>query len=315
MSFKRAFGADASKGTLKHLLNSVMRGPDGSFEIADIENVEVKDAVLRSVMFDVRCKLTSGKGVIVELQNAQMRRDIVDRLVEYQASDYAQQWLRGGKPSPEKGVYTLVPVRVLALLDFCVDKDPARCGTLVQHYHMQHDTTDARQVPAPVVAERLEALTDITIVQLPLAPTTLEVGMTDAQKWAHLLRSSQTYTYETLPEPLRTSPFLAAASSARYDKTTAAERRTLDEHEDAAFEFEGNYAARTAAEAKASAAEAKASAAEARASDEAAARAAAEARAADGAAARAAAEAKTSAAEVELAALKAMLGLRAAEGK
>lgn len=229
VSFKRAFGSDSSKETLKHLLNALMSESGKPLDVSVIENVEFKDAVLRSVVFDVRCQLTSGERVIIEVQKADIATDMTDRLIGYMSYDYMTQWRRGGKmEAPVKGKYKLLPVRMLALLDFCLDDDSANCGSLVQHYHMQLSQA-ATQVSAPAAAKRLRELSDITIVQLPLAPDKIVDGMSDAEKWAHLLHSSQQYSIATLPQPLRATPFLAAAESARLDKMTVEERKALHE--------------------------------------------------------------------------------------
>lgn len=81
--FKRAFATDLNKDELKHLLNSVMRGPD--FEVAEIENVGVSDIKTWSITFDVRCRLTSSARVIVKLQKAELK-----------TRHYMQQWGPGG---------------------------------------------------------------------------------------------------------------------------------------------------------------------------------------------------------------------------
>lgn len=102
------------------------------------------------------------------------------------------------------------------------------CGTLVQQYRTQLVAGDPSQQAAPALASRLKEVSDLTIVQLPLAPTELKADATDAQKWAFLLHRSQEFTFESLPAPLREGPFLAAAQSARIDAMSEAERATLD---------------------------------------------------------------------------------------
>lgn len=231
--FKRAFGTKESVNTLKHLLNAVLRGTDSSFDIAQVENVHINSSQLRSVIFDVRCKLKSGEKVTVELQKVEMREQIVDRLIGYQAHDYREQWLRGGRTEAGLDGYRLVPVRVLALLDFLVDRDRNECGSLVQHFNIQHDRTScASQVPARALEVRFKALSDITIMQLPLAPDRIDTDSTDAAKWAHLLRYSQKYRLGELPPPLRDDPFRAAAVSACYDNMGKEERASLALEED-----------------------------------------------------------------------------------
>jgi hypothetical protein len=239
ISFKRAFGLPETRETLRALLNAVMRPDRAERAIRSIENVEeVKDTVFRSVIYNIRCTLVSGATVIIELQKAKMREQILDRMIGYQAREYAEQWKPGKKTEAGNGVYSLVPVRVLALLDFAMSEDVSQCGTLVQHYHLQlapaRPALDPTQ-PAPPVQQaavaalqRLPELSDITIVQLPLAPGEEDLESAPPEgKWAHLLHHSHLYTVDDLPAPLKEGAFLAAAESARYDKMTAVERRTL----------------------------------------------------------------------------------------
>jgi PD-(D/E)XK nuclease family transposase len=219
MCFRRGFESETSWESLKHLLNAMMRRPDESFEIEHIHSVECYPAKSRSLHFEVRCELKSGDRVIVELQKEQLRNGVVDRLIAYRAKQYSKQWGPTGGP--------LVPVRVLALLNFLLDRDPTRCGSLVQHYHIKHDGADPSQSPSSLLAERMKALSSLTIVQLPLAPERLDEGTSDAEKWAHLLQWSQKYSYGALPKPLHAKPFLAAASGALYATMTAQERETM----------------------------------------------------------------------------------------
>ena len=263
VTFKRAFGRQETVEVLRSLLNATLRpDADGSMhEVATINNVEVRAAApeSRDVVYDIHCTLRSGTSVIVELQKADMRDQIIDRLVGYQGMDYSRQWESGGGTLARKmygigGPYPLVPVRVLALLGFSVSTNRARCGELVQHYHMQPARgTDA----APDVAGRFHELTDFTLVQLPLAPSTAELAdATPAGKWAHLLYYSSRYRMDTLPAPLAQGEYRLAAESARRDKLSRAELDALqaDEanirlHEHTAAQYAAAEEARVTAEA------------------------------------------------------------------
>jgi hypothetical protein len=77
----------------------------------------------------------------------------------------------------------------------------------------------------------MRELMDITIVQLPLAPSSVECGAPAASLWAHLLRYSEEYTVSTLPEALRAEPYASAAASARVDAMSAVEREALEVEE------------------------------------------------------------------------------------
>jgi hypothetical protein len=307
--FKRAFGRQETVDVLRALLNATMRPAAGgsAHEVAAINNVEVRATNARDVIYDIHCTLQSGTSVIVELQKAAMRDQIVDRLVGYQGVDYSRQWESGSEtlasqlrlgPRP----YGLVPVRVLALLDFCITRDRAQCGGLVQHYNVQPARgTDA----APAFAGRFHELSDFTVVQLPLAPGVDELAeATPAGKWAHLLHYSSRYRVDTLPVPLADGAYRKAAESARRDTLSRDELEALQRDEASAALFIDNDVARVAAEAACKAAEAACKTAEAALDTERAARETAEAARETAEAARETAEAAREAAEAKIAKLE-----------
>lgn len=246
--FKRALGTMAAKDTLKHFLNSLLGEP---VEIASIENVEIKSAVTRSVIFDVRCKLASGEKVIIELLKAPTRADFFDRLFGYLGGEYREQWRPGGRTEAGPRGYRLIPVRMVAVLDFLIDRDATLSGSLIQHYHIKHAPKDPTEVPAPAAVKRLGALSNVTFLQLPLAPDELSEDSADVVKWAHLLHHSSRYKLDQLPRPLQHPPFLAAARSAAYDRMTREEREALRAESDALKEWTSLEEARSEAETRA----------------------------------------------------------------
>lgn len=199
--------------------------------------------VFRSVIYDIRCSLTCGAKVSVELHKSPARGHTEDRVVGSLACEYAAQRRPGGKrPEAGEGTYSLVPVRVLALLNYTLSPDKGECGTLVQHFYSQLAPTPPGASPpqraAPAALLRLSQLSDITIVQLPLAPSADELETAPPEgKWAHLLHKSQDYSMHSLPASLRQGAFLAVAENARYDRMSADERRTLEYDERALGEF------------------------------------------------------------------------------
>jgi hypothetical protein len=224
--FKRAFN---SPETLSHFLNAVLND-DSAHRVIAVNNVEVKSTLARSIIFDMHCTLANGSKVVIELQKANMRTQLIDRLVGYISNAYAQQWQPGGKTEAGIG-YSLVPVRMVAVVDFPLvnplASPPEASGSLVANVstHLR-----AGELPESTVA-RMRELLDITIVQLPLAPSSAERGAPAAQLWAHLLRHSEEYTVGTLPEALRAEPYASAAASARVDAMSAAERGALEVEE------------------------------------------------------------------------------------
>jgi hypothetical protein len=254
--FKRAF---RDHDTLAALLNAVM-GNAQNHRVVAVNNSEFKASGQRTCILDVHCTLDDGSKVIVEVQKALMRDEIVDRLYGYTSRVYSEQWLPGG--GTEAGVTdALVPIRTVAIVDFTLEASAAASGAMVQHYSMGYTGTGA---PAPSALQRYRALSQHTVVQLPLAPTKVTPGLSPAQLWAHLLRYSETYSPATLPEALLEPPYAGAVLNARADSMTRQERAELEEEDKAirdAARVE-RYAARAErteqAEARAEQAEARA---------------------------------------------------------
>jgi hypothetical protein len=224
--FKRAF---RNHDTLAALLNAVMGSAQDRRVIA-VNNTEFKATGQRTCILDVHCTLDDGSKVIIEVQKALMRDEIVDRLYGYTSRLYSEQWLPGG--GTEAGVtgYALVPIRTVAIVDFTLEVSAAASGALVQNYSMGYTGTGS---PAPSALQRYRALSQHTVVQLPLAPAKVTPGLSPAQLWAHLLRYSETYSPATLPEVLLEPPYAGAVAKARADSMTQAERAELEEEDKA----------------------------------------------------------------------------------
>lgn len=228
--FKRAFVNDDSKDTLRHLLSAVFDDITDCEAAVASSNEDLRSFLGHLTIFDVRCKLSTNETVIIRLQKANRRPEIADRLIGYQACGYHEQWEQS-----EKG-HELIPVRVLALLDFTIQHDLAICGSLVQRYYMQ---PAAGTDPSLALANRFGRLGDFTVVQLPLAPTKeqLTEASTPIEKWAHLLRYSGEYNMETLPLPLLQDPYKKAIDSARYDMMPKEEREALFAEEECTRQY------------------------------------------------------------------------------
>jgi hypothetical protein len=102
--------------------------------------------------------------------------------------------------------------------------------------------------PAPSALQRYRALSQHTVVQLPLAPAEVTPGLSPAQLWAHLLRYSETYSPATLPQALLEPPYAGAVENVRADCWTRQERAELEEEDRAIREAARveRYAARAA---------------------------------------------------------------------
>ena len=224
----RAFG---DLDALAHLLNAVLNDTM-QHKVTSINNVELTSTMLRSCIFNVYCTLGDGSKIIIELQKANRREELTDRLVGYLSRAYGEQWKPGGGGSeavPASGSYKLVPVKIVAILTFMLEPKADASGSLVQNY-----TMCAREgTPAQTTLRRLQTLVDVTIVQLPLAPTSVsdEGVLSAAELWSHLLRYSQEYSMATLPRALQAVPYTAAAASARMEMLTTSERGALEVEE------------------------------------------------------------------------------------
>lgn len=205
--FKRAFH---DKENIKNLLNALFEDSKdvkikNVVSINESSRLGTKAARERSVIYDLHCTLDDNSEVIVELQKANQRSFIYERLVGYLSRDYSFQWMKGGKG------YKLTPVRVVAILDFTLHADPAKSGTFIQRFVLSpYPGTIATQESEKQLAE----LVNITTVQLPLAPDVVSACTTSAQKWAVLIRDSQNFSRHTIPDEFSVAPFKAVVNVA-----------------------------------------------------------------------------------------------------
>jgi hypothetical protein len=214
--------------TLSHFLNAVL-ADDATHQVTSVNNVELNSGATfaRSIIFDVHCTLANGSRVVIEVQKADMRAQFLDRLVGYLGTAYSRQWLPSGVTEAGRGGYSLIPVRMVAVVDFALAGNDDVPGSLVANVSA---CVRAGQLPAASLA-RLRELLDITVVQLPLAPEGVGPDAPPAALWAHLLRFSERYTVDTLPPALAVEPYVSAAVSARVDAMTPAERASLEMEE------------------------------------------------------------------------------------
>jgi len=144
--------------------------------------------------------------------------------VGYLSNAYSNQWKPGGSSEDGTGRYTLVPVKMVAILDFTLERNKALSGTLVQNFSI----TPRAGTAAPTALKTFQTLLDFTVLQLPLAPKDLTDRSTPAERWAHLLGLSDTYCLSSLPAALHEAPYLAAAESARFDRLSPEEIIALE---------------------------------------------------------------------------------------
>jgi hypothetical protein len=153
-----------------------------------VEQREPAEGV-RSIVFDIHCKLTNNVSIIIQLHRAMQREEILDRMVGYASRAYAGQWQKGEKSylQGEKS-YLLQPVHAVAILDFKLAAEGGDCGSLLQGYSLECCLGE----PVRKVTERGSELHRYDFVQLPLAPQHLTADASEVDKWAYLLWQSGT---------------------------------------------------------------------------------------------------------------------------
>jgi hypothetical protein len=178
--FKRIF---TDREVLLGFLNAVeVAGKGVSIEeIGVVEQSEPAEGV-RSIVFDIHCKLTNNVSIIIQLHRAMQREEILDRMVGYASRAYAGQWQKGEKS------YLLQPVHAVAILYFKLAAEGGDCGSLLQGYSLECCLGE----PVRKVAERGRDLHRYYFVQLPLAPQHLTADASEVDKWAYLLGQSGT---------------------------------------------------------------------------------------------------------------------------
>jgi len=173
--------------------------------------------------------------VIIELQKAPMTVDMIDRSVGYVARDYSEQWLKSRVTESGRSKYSLIPVLSVAILNWTFDTEVSlekaiKKQSLVQRYVCTLKDGD----PTPSVQTRMQRLVDYTYIQLPLAPKTVTDSCSDIEKWAILLRDSELYSIEDIPQIYQIEPFRTVVESARWDVLSDEERALVMRKQDIA---------------------------------------------------------------------------------
>lgn len=178
--FKNVFN---DREVLLGFLNAVKAAGEGVTikEINRVERPGVSD--VRGVIYDIRCTLSNNASVIVELQRALQRSEIIDRMLGYVSTEYSTQWQRD-----EPFSYMLTPVHAVAIMGFTFDRDREKCGSMLQVY----SEICVYGEGAELAVSRSGELTRRIYVQLPLAPDKIDDNSREDELWAYLLRQSST---------------------------------------------------------------------------------------------------------------------------
>lgn len=174
--FKNVFN---DREVLMGFLNAVHAAGEG-VTIIEINHVERPGADnVRGVIYDIRCTLSNNVSVIIELQKALQRSEIIDRMLGYVSIEYSTQWL-----SDDPFSYALTPVHSVAIMGFTFDRDRNKCGSMLQIY----SPTCVYGEGAESAVTRSRELVRCVYVQLPLAPETIDENTRVDEVWAYLLR-------------------------------------------------------------------------------------------------------------------------------
>lgn len=191
--FKNVFN---DREVLLGFLNAVEAAGEG-VTIREINNVERPGSDdVRGVVYDIRCTLSNNVSVIVELQKALQRKQIIDRMFGYVSREYAKQWGR-----EEAFSYFLTPVHGVAIMGFTFDRDRKKCGSMRQVYSERCVKGEG----AEFAVARSEELARRIYVQLPLAPINIDMNSKEDELWAYLLQQSG--TLKEVPDVLAKGAF------------------------------------------------------------------------------------------------------------
>ena len=227
--FKLAFAKN--NRNLQNLLNCLLfRHENVSItSIEDVTRPGTDASGVRNVIYDVFCTLSNEERLIIEMQKSNQRADIIDRLVGYQARDYATQWEKG---TTKTSGYKLIPVRVLAILGFKMASVPGCKDEMIQKFKISAVRPSADFRISEPIERRFGEMSDYTIVQLPFAPDSPDKCVDDAEKWCVLLRDSGKFSVDTLPAQFAEDPFKAVVDRALYSNLSAEEIKSLQAEED-----------------------------------------------------------------------------------
>ena len=187
--FKKVF---TDKEILFGFLNAI-GAAGGNLTIASINNVE-RPEYNGTVLYDIHCTLSNNISIIIELQKAQQRSQICDRITRYVARDYSTQARK------KSNSYLLDPVHTVVITCFTLNSDASRSGSLRQVY----EKICSEGEPEENLSARYKQLSRDLWIQLPLAPEEIDLDSTEAEKWAFLLAKSHLLGL-TPPAPLISS--------------------------------------------------------------------------------------------------------------
>ena len=187
--FKKVF---TDKEILFGFLNAIGAAGE-NLTITSINNVERPEANA-TVLYDIHCTLSNNISIIIELQKAQQRSQICDRIIRYVARDYSVQARKKGRS------YLLDPVHAVVITCFTLNSEASRSGSLLQVYERFCSKGD----PEENLLARYKQLNHDLWIQLPLAPEEIDLDSTELEKWTFLLAKSHMMG-STPPAPLMSS--------------------------------------------------------------------------------------------------------------
>lgn len=175
LGFKRVFGKEANKDILISFLNEFI--PDR--HIVDLNYLNVEQTGLstdnKKSYFDVQCRTDDGSVIIVEVQNSNQKH-FRERVLYYASLPVLKQLERGA-------LYDLVPVYVISILNFKLDRSLGDENEVVSTYSVREDTT----------GERMSDILHLIFIELGRFGKTLEELENDKEKWYFCLLHMNTF--------------------------------------------------------------------------------------------------------------------------
>lgn len=207
--FKKIFGEEANKESLRHFLNHLLplESPIQELTFQNLE--QLGDIVTeRKAIYDVYCKDEKGQHFLVEMQKAEQDY-FKDRSIFYATFPIRQQAQKG-----KKWNYKLNAVYCLGLLDFVFEEDKNKPDFF---HHVQLKNTHNQ-----VFYDKLH----LCFIEFPKFTKTPKELDTLSDKWLYFLKYLS--DFEDIPEFLRIPEFLPAFEQANLANLTPEEHERYE---------------------------------------------------------------------------------------
>jgi len=207
VGFKKIFGQEVNKDLLISFLNSLILG---NHEIVDLQFLDkekvAQDVEEKRVIYDIYCKTSDGKRIIVEMQN-RWQPLFIDRAIYYVASAICQQVGRGKE-------YEYDAVYAVCFMNFIENDLPDKLRT---------DMVLADKETNAVLSDRMHFI----FLQLPFFDKEESECENYFERWIYVLKNMSNLS--RMPWAVQDGVFAKLAEIADVERMTDKERRAYDE--------------------------------------------------------------------------------------